>query len=63
MIKRRLEIVKERSGMYNYQGWYVEEYQNNSKKLYICTKELEYGTVCVVTNNLENLKDVEISYQ
>ncbi|MBW9224080.1 hypothetical protein KKP90_05870, partial [Methanothermococcus sp. SCGC AD-155-E23] len=37
MIKRRLEIVKERSGMYNYQGWYVEEYQNNSKKLYICT--------------------------
>ncbi|MBW9223857.1 hypothetical protein KKP90_04695 [Methanothermococcus sp. SCGC AD-155-E23] len=63
MIKRRLEIVKERSGMYNYQGWYVEEYQNNSKKLYICTKELEHGTVCVVTNNLENLKDVEIFSQ
>lgn len=55
MIKRRLEIVKERSGMYNYQGWYMEEYQNNSKKLYI------YRRVCVVTNNLENLKNVEIS--
>jgi len=55
-----LKEVKE----YHYQGWYVKEYlysyMGYTIKLYICTKELEYGTVCVITNRLENLEDIKI---
>ena len=67
MLKKREELgvnLKKKVKEYNYQGWYVEEYQYTFtgcvKKQYICTKELEYGTVCVVTNRLENLEDIEI---
>ena len=67
MLKKREELdinLKKKIREYHYQGWYIEEYQNTSeggiKKQYICTKELEYGTVCVVTNRLENLEDIEI---
>ncbi|MBW9221398.1 hypothetical protein KKP91_04300 [Methanothermococcus sp. SCGC AD-155-M21] len=68
MINDRENIsinLKEKVREYNHQGWYVEEYQYNYKehvikKQYICIKELEYGTVCIITNKLENLKDVEI---
>ncbi|MBW9222155.1 hypothetical protein KKP97_03805 [Methanothermococcus sp. SCGC AD-155-C09] len=59
-ISINLKKVKE----YNHQGWYVEEYHHTYKghitKEYICTKELKYGTVCIITNKLENLKDIEI---
>ncbi|HIP17519.1 MAG TPA: hypothetical protein EYG76_04395 [Methanothermococcus okinawensis] len=59
-----LDIISKKVGEYNHQGWYVEEYQYTyggyTIKQYICIKELEYGTVCVITNKLENLNDIEI---
>ncbi len=45
----------------SYNGWTVEEGYTSLGKVYICYKELDYGTVCVITNNLNNLNDVVIS--
>jgi hypothetical protein len=61
------KIIKKQMGMQNlkemssYNGWDVEEYTSTLGNGYICCKELEYGTVCVITNNLIYLNDVSIS--
>lgn len=63
-------IVKEQTKNQNlkklkdssYNGWDVEEYSyNNIGSQYICCKEFEYGSVCVITNKLKNLDDIIIS--
>jgi hypothetical protein len=43
-----------------YNDWDVGVYRNNFGKIYICSKELEYGSVCIITNDLKNLDDVEV---
>ena len=61
------KIIKKQMGMQNlkemnsYNGWDVEEYSSTLGNEYICYKELEYGTVCVITNNLIYLNDISIS--
>ena len=61
------KIIKKQTGMQNlkemnpYNGWDIEEYSSTLGNEYICYKELEYGTVCVITNNLIYLNDVSIS--
>jgi hypothetical protein len=61
------KIIKKQTGMQNlkemnpYNGWDIEEYSSTLGNEYICYKELEYGTVCVVTNNLIYLNDISIS--
>jgi len=62
-----VNMVKKQMGIQNtkktnpYNGWDVEEYTSTFGKGYICCKELDYGTVCVITNNIANLDDVNIS--
>jgi hypothetical protein len=61
------EIVKDQMGMQSsgvmesYNGWDVEKWTSTLGNSYICYKELEYGTVCVITNKLEYLNDISIS--
>jgi len=64
-LNKELNInLKEKSKEYEHNGWYVEEYlytyRGFTTKTYVCTKELEYGTVCVITNKLENLEDIQV---
>jgi hypothetical protein len=43
-----------------YKDWNIEEYTKNNIKLYVGYKEVEYGTVCIVTDSLNNLDDVNV---
>ncbi|AEH07038.1 hypothetical protein [Methanothermococcus okinawensis] len=55
---QNLKKVKESS----YNGWDVVEYSyKNIGRQYACYKELEYGSVCVITDKIENLDDISIS--
>ncbi|AEF95846.1 hypothetical protein [Methanotorris igneus] len=43
-----------------YKDWNIEEYMKNNIKTYIGYKEVEYGTVCIITDSLNNLDDVNV---
>ncbi|EHP84984.1 hypothetical protein [Methanotorris formicicus] len=43
-----------------YKDWNIEEYMKDNIGIYIGYKEVEYGTVCIITDSLGNLDDVEI---
>ncbi|WP_292459653.1 hypothetical protein [Methanothermococcus sp.] len=55
-----MELVDET----HYNGWDVEEYRYKDSivgEQYVCFKEFEYGSICAITQNLENLNDITIS--